>query len=142
MKKELKSKIREDKTFGKQYAYVLDCICPENIDIDSENMSDKEKLIVLLKDFDRCANYEYNKKAIPSIIMRFADWTQGLPSVFSIAFEYHNIIEIGKSWYRFKSERQEEAFCENWFYKIAFRVFQLADYFGIDYDNNGIYYEQ
>ena len=142
MKKELKSKIREDKTFGKQYAYVLDCICPENIDIDSENMSDKEKLIVLLKDFDRCANYEYNKKAIPSIIMRFADWTQGLPSVFSIAFEYHNIIKIGKSWYRFKSERQEETFCENWFYKIAFRVFQLADYFGIDYDNNGIYYEQ
>ena len=142
MKKELKSKIREDKTFGKQYAYVLDCICPENIDIDSENMSDKEKLIVLLKDFDRCANYEYNKKAIPSIIMRFADWTQGLPSVFSIAFEYHNIIKIGKSWYRFKSERQEETFCENWFYKIAFRVFQLADYFRIDYDNNNIYYEQ
>ena len=98
MKKELNSKIREDKTFGKQYAYVLDCICPDNIDIDSKNMSDKEKLIVLLKDFDRCANYEYNKKAIPSIIMRFADWTQGLPSVFSIAFEYHNIIKMGKSW--------------------------------------------
>ena len=142
MKKELKSKIREDKTFGKQYAYVLDCICPENIDIDSENMSDKEKLIVLLKDFDRCANYEYNKKAIPNIVKRFADWTQGLPSVFTIAFEYHTIIKIGKSWGYCQTENKQEVFCEKWFYNIAVRVFQLADYFGIDYDNNNIYYEQ
>lgn len=140
--KELKSKIREHKLYGKQYSYILDSINPDNIDIDGENMSDKERLIVLLKDFDRCANYEYNQKAIPSIIRRFADWTQGLPSVFTIAFEYHNIIKIGKSWYSFKSERQEETFCEKWFYNIAVRVFQLADYFRINYDNYNIYYEQ
>lgn len=51
MKEELKSKIREHKLYGKQYAYVLDSINPDNIDIDGENMSDKEKLIVLFKDF-------------------------------------------------------------------------------------------
>lgn len=140
--KELKSKIREHKLYGKQYSYILDSINPDNIDIDSENMSDKEKLIVLLKDFIRCANYEYNKKAIPSIIMRFADWTQGLPSVFTIAFEYHNIIEIGKSWGYCQTKKKQEVFCEKWFYGIAVKVFQLADYFGIDYDNNNIYYEQ
>ena len=142
MKKELKSKIRGHKLYGKQYAYVLDSINPDNIDIDGENMSDKEKLIVLFKDFCRCANYEYNKKAIPNIVKRFADWTQGLPSVFTIAFEYHTIIKIGKSWGYCQTENKQEVFCEKWFYNIAVRVFQLADYFGIDYDNNNIYYEQ
>lgn len=140
-KKELKSKIREHKLYGKQYSYILDCINPDNIDIDGENMSDKEKLIVLLKDFDRCANYEFNKKAIPSIVMRFADWTQGLPSVFTIAFEYHKIIEIRKNWNYCYPEMSGGRFCEKWFYIIAKKVFELVDYFGIDYDNNNIYYE-
>ena len=44
--KELKSKIREHKLYGKQYSYILDSINPDNIDIDGENMSDKERLIV------------------------------------------------------------------------------------------------
>lgn len=128
----MKKNVRDYKVNGKQYAYILDAIVPENVDIDSDGMSDSEKMVVLLEQFDRCANYPYNKKAIPNVADRFADWAQGLPSVFCIAFERDNIIKTGKSWGYCQTDKKADIFVENWFRSIASKVFQLAEKLGVD----------
>lgn len=128
----MKKNVRDYKVNGKQYAYILDAIVPENVDKDSDGMSDKDKVVVLLEEFNQCANYPYNKKVFRNIVDRFANWAQGLPSVFNIAFEDENIIKTGKSWGYCKTAKKSELFVDNWFRSIASKTFQLAEKLGVD----------
>jgi len=128
----MKKNVRDYKVNGKQYAYILDAIVPENVDIDSDGMSDSEKMIVLLEQFNKEANYPYNKQLYKSVVERFCEWTKGLPSVFCIEFNPYNIKQIGKSWGYCQTEKKADNFAENWFMSISCKVFQLAHRLGVD----------
>lgn len=128
----MKKNVRNYKVNGMQYAYILDAICPENTGISSEGMSDTEKVLLLLETFAAEKNYPNNFRRFPNAVDRLADWMQGLPSVFNIAFTYCDIIQQGKAWGYCKTEKQQESFCEHWFSSIACKTFQLARILGID----------
>lgn len=130
----MKKNPRDYKVNGKQYAYILDCINPEMIDVDSDGMSDKEKMELTLKEFDRCSNYWDNKKNYPNIVDRFEQWMRGLPGVFDVEFVNYNIAQIGKEWGYSQTKKKEAAFVENWWHAIACKFFQLARLLGVDYE--------
>ena len=127
-----KKNFRDYKVNGKQYVYILDAICPEMIDIDSDGMSDKDKVELVLREFDKMANYPYNKKRCPNHVERFKEWLQGLPSVINVAFENYAIIQIGKEWGYCQTEKKSGNFVNNWFEEISSKFFQLARLLDVD----------
>ena len=115
---------------GYQVRYAVDCI-KEAMDLENEP-TDKEAVEYFLKDFDRVANYPYNKKRFPNTAKRICDYLQGLPNTFCVEYRNYKIIEIGKSWGFCQTEKKEEKFVENWFTMLGVRVLQAASKLGID----------
>ena len=108
------------------FAYILDTIEPYD---DKELNTDKEKLQFLYDCFFSEYWYDYNKQRYAGNQVRgFADWLAGLPSVFTVAFEWYDIISLAKRWGSLPedaTERQEDKICENWFNLVANKTFQL-----------------
>ncbi len=117
---------RNFKVNGQQYAYILDAISPENVGRDSETMSDRDKVALVLETFKAEKGYPQNKLRFPNVVDRLADWLQGLPSVIGVAFTNCDIIQQGKAWGYCETSKQEEKFVENWFHAIASKILQLA----------------
>ena len=124
---------RNYKVNGKQYAYILNSIEFERNGVNSENLSDKEKIKFVLETFNEEYNYPYNKKCYRNIVERFAQWLRGLPSVISVAFDDYTIANIGKSWRYCQTKAKEAKFVNNWFNYISAKFFQLARIVGVDY---------
>lgn len=121
---------------GKQFVYVLDCI--ENssaaYDAGKEFESDLDRISFVLDEF-RGFDYPSNKRRIPNLQDRLADWLQGLPSNINVEFVTSNIIEIGKSWGYCQTERKTDEFVDNWFNMIALRLLQIAHKVGYNTDS-------
>ena len=116
------------------FDYIL-----ENIDSSAYNVTcsnDAEKLAFVLDCFNKEVNYENNKKRIPNLQSRFADYLMGLPTIFTVAFENYKIIEIAKLWESIPvdaSEKQEDKIISNWFNFISAKFFQLCNKNKVDY---------
>lgn len=116
------------------FSYILENITSEDYDTTCTN--DAEKLAFVLDCFRREHNYEYNKKRIPNLQNRFADWLAGLPSVFTVDFENYDILQIAKKWESIPenaSEKQENKILNNWFNFISAKFFQLCNKNKVDY---------
>ena len=129
----MKKNPRDYKVNGKQYAYILDAICPECADLDPDNMTDKEKVEFVLEQFDKGYNYAYNKKTYPNIVCRFEQWMRGMPSSFCVEFADYRIALIGKAWGYCQTEKNTSAFVNNWWSAIVDKFFQLARKLGVEY---------
>lgn len=126
----MKKNIRDYKNVGVQYAYILDCIFIEEINVDQT--SDKKKVERFFEAFNKEYNYDYNKRCYPSLQGRIASYLRGLPSCIGIAFTNYNIEQTGKLWGYCKTDKQSEKFVDNWFDTIAFRLIQLKKYYDIN----------
>lgn len=127
----MKKNIRDYKTNGKQFAYVLDAINVTDYEGNEMEATDKEKVKYFFDAFESEYNYSNNKKIFPNLQDRICSYLQGLPSCICIAFENNTIIEIGKSWGYCGTARKENEFINNWFKIMAFRLIQLKKYFNI-----------
>lgn len=119
--------VRLDKRFGVQFAYILDCINVEDENGNYiENVDDRKKIEYVFQGF---SSYDSpsERKRIPNLQARIADWLRGLPSEVKIAFADYEIESVGKSWGFCKTPKQTEKFVENWWSVIAFRLLQLRD---------------
>ena len=63
----------------------------------------------LYNEFDRVANYDYNKKRIPSEQKRFEDYLQGIPFHFHYTNEdleiFLNSLGINKDWKKYELDK-------------------------------------
>ena len=127
MEKLLKTNSKE---FNEMYfKYILDSINFE--DFDPKN--DKEKMELFWIDFDQRANYENNKKRIPNLQNRIADFLQGLP--YNFKFANHEILEMAvnqKSLPKNYTEKQADKILENYWNFTAFKIIQLSKKLKID----------
>lgn len=116
---------------GKQFAYVLGCIDNSSAAYDQglEFENDLHRISFVLDEF-KGYDYPDNKRRIPNLRDRLADWLQGLPSVIAIDFENAKIISIGEGWGYCQTERKKDDFLNNWFYMVAFRLLQIAEKVG------------
>lgn len=117
------------------FDYILENIEPENYDVVCNN--DAEKLQFILDCFNKEVNYENNKKRIPNLQNRFADYLMGLPTCFTVAFENYKILEIAEKWESIPkdaSEKQKDKILANWFNFISAKFFQLCKKNKVDYN--------
>lgn len=116
--------LREYKVNGVQYAYVLDCIQSDEVEL----TTDKERIEYFFHMFSVEGDCEYKRKMYPNERDRIAQYLRGLPSCCRIAFANHNIKEVGKSWgYALNTEHKANEFCERWWSVIALRLMQIRD---------------
>jgi hypothetical protein len=116
--------LRDYKANGCQYAYILDCINSEDVEL----TTDKQRIEYFFRMFSVEGDCEYKRRMYPNEQERIEQYLRGLPSCCGIAYENHVIIEIGRSWgYSLDTERKEDEFCERWFSVMAFRLMQIRD---------------
>lgn len=116
------------------FDYILENIDSEAYEV--ETKTDAEKLVFVLNCFNKEVNYENNKRRIPNLQLRFADYLMGLPSCITIDFEYYKILQIAKLWESIPenaTEKQEDKILSNWFNFISAKFFQLCNKNKVDY---------
>lgn len=81
-------------------------------------------------------DYESNRKRYGNTVNVFAQWLQGLPSVYSVEFRNHAILELAQSWGSIKgspTEREEEKILSNWFNFAANKFAQLCKFNKVEF---------
>jgi hypothetical protein len=118
------------KEFNEMYfKYILESINFE--DFDPKN--DKEKMELFWVDFDQRANFENNKKRIPNLQDRIADFLRGIP--YNFKFANHEILEMAvnqRSLPENYTEKQADRILENYWNFTALKIMQLSKKLGID----------
>lgn len=109
-------------------AYILDAISAEGY---SETVSsDSEKLHFLASCFKSEFLFPANLKRYGSYQRCFAEWIQGLPSSFDIAFWNDDIVRIAKrmgSLPENATDKQEQRVIENWFNLVSAKTMMLFE---------------
>jgi len=58
----------------------------------------------------------------------FADWLQGLPSVLTVPFYYHEILDDAKkAGFKIETEAQEDNFCDKYWSNLSNAFFTLLE---------------
>lgn len=124
----MKKNPRNYKRGGAMFAYILDSVYSDVID--TETMTDKEKIEFLLDTFfeEKCKN-ERRRMSVLDLLL---EWLQGLPSAISVAFYYSDISATGKSMGYCKDARSEARFINNWWGILASSILRLARIYGIN----------
>lgn len=124
----MKKNPRNYKRGGAMFAYILDSVYSDVID--TESMTDKEKIEFLLDTFfeEKC---KYDRSGMCTFDL-LREWLQGLPSAISVAFYYSDIAETGKSMGYCKDARSEARFINNWWGMLAYYILRLARIYKID----------
>jgi hypothetical protein len=94
------------------YDYIIDAIDPSDYDAKAE--TDAEKIKFIWKTFNSKYGHEIKRYGQQKA---FENWLQGLPSSFNVAYEYVDIIAIGKKWGYLPenaTEKQEDNFTSKW----------------------------
>lgn len=116
------------------FAYIMECIMPaeemkSSYGIQKNVNTDADRIKFVLDCFDSEVNYENNKRRIPNLEARIADWFMGLPSVISIDFENYKIIELCKKWGVVApdcDDRVEDKVIDGWYVFMAHYLLKLA----------------
>ena len=109
------------------FRYILDSVR----DDECEGMNDSDKAAYLWSRFESEYNYSNNRKRIPNLQARVAEWLSGL----AIGIEYTNagIVALAEDWQGRKlSDKQAELVIDNYFSSMAFKVMQLCKAHGIN----------
>lgn len=116
----------------KMYAYVLNCIDVEAYGYDTEEPSEKLKILLDTFKAEFCHPYEIKRHRgdAESIL---AEYIAGLPSMFGVDFMNHRILEVGKDMQLLNedaTEEQEDTFILSFFRLVAHYTIKLME------DNN------
>ena len=126
------------KTHSKQhpvFSYLTDLIpTAEDILIQyGETVEDtiQARLTFVVDCFNSEYNTEHNRKRYGSKTNIFAQWQMGAPSIFSVEYRNHAILELAKEWEALSetaTEREEEKILNNWFNFAAVKFGQLCKF--------------
>lgn len=104
---------------------ILGSIDFDCYDVDEPN-TDKEKIHLVYKLFKEEYVHEYNKHK--SDAYNFAEWLRGLPSLMTVPFYNHEILEIAKDYgHTFANEREEEVFLESYWSRLSTSFISLKE---------------
>lgn len=114
------------------FSYILNAIDGEGYGKEFSN--DTEKLQFLADTFKSEYVSPDNLKRYGSYQEVFRQWIMGLPSSFSVAYDYSCIIKLAKSWGSIPQNAtaaQENKIIANWFNLIASKAFQLMKKYNV-----------
>jgi hypothetical protein len=117
---------------GKLYKFLIDSICWDDMELEQEPNTIKDKLQFLADTcFDEYCLHDANyKKRYGSFSNAFKEWLQGCPSVINIPIYYCEIIEFAKeigSISQNPSDKLIDKVCENYYNFMTANIFQLFD---------------
>lgn len=110
------------------FAYILDSVYSD--EIDTESMTDKERIVFLLDTFFE-EKYKDDRRGMCTFYL-LREWLQGLPSAISVVFSYYDIAVTGKSMGYCKDARSEARFINNWWGILASNILRLARIYKLD----------
>ena len=105
--------------------YIYDCI--ENYDVE---LSNDEKIIYFMSEFDRVANYPNNIKHHPNIVDRIDDYLMGLP--FNFDFSNYDKLQVVSKLHGVDKipENKKDSVIENFNKHIGMRILKLHEIIG------------
>lgn len=113
------------KEFWKRFqGYFMECVTDDGNEFDSV----EKALGYFWSRFSVEFNYAYNKKRIPNLQARIADYLQGLP--FGFDWNYPGIIEAAKRLGTADEntpEKKLDKINENWFKWLAAKIMQFSE---------------
>ena len=108
----------------KNYKTMYENIILESIDFESEGYelktpnTDKGKIDLVYKLFRNEFIHKNNEHK--SDAYNFAEWLRGLPSIMTVTFYNHDILEIAKEYgYKFENDWKEDIFLEMYWSRLA-----------------------
>jgi len=114
------------------FRYILDSVR----DMECEGMNDSDKAAYLWARFESEYNYADNRKRIPNLQARVAEWLSGL--AIGIAYTNADIVTLAEQWQGCKlSDKQAARVIDNYFSFMAFKFMQLCKAHGVNI--NGSY---
>ena len=124
----MKKNPRDYKVNGKMYAYILDSISSDDVDV--ESMSDKERIEFALDMFyDEI--YKNDRRRM-STLEELTYWISGRCSTVSVTFADYDIAQLGKEWGYCRTDARTSQFVHTWFERIANGILRLAKIYGVD----------
>lgn len=124
----MKKNPRDYKVNGKMYAYILDSISSDDVDV--ESMSDKERIEFALDMFyDEI--YKNDRRRM-STLEKLTYWVSGLCSTVNVAFTNYDIAKVGTEWGYCRTDARTSQFVHTWFERIANGILRLAKIYGVD----------
>lgn len=124
----MKKNPRDYEVNGKMYAYILDSISSDEVDV--ESMSDKERIEFALDAFyDEI--YKNDRRRI-STLEKLTYWISGLCSTVNVAFTNYDIAKVGTEWGYCRTDARTSQFVYTWFERIANGILRLAKIYGVD----------
>lgn len=124
----MKKNPRDYKESGKLYAYILDSICSDDVDV--ESMSDKERIEFALYMF-YVEKFKGDRRRM-SVSDLLTEWIGGLCSTVNVAFDDYNIAQTGKELGYSGTHANTSRFVRTWFERIANGILRLAKIYGVD----------
>ena len=127
----MKLKTNNKEYIQREQQYLLDSIQDwyfNSIEI-FENLSDKERLNIVMAELRKHSDHEYNKKRIPNHQERLADHLQGMPSCIDIPTKYYRILEDVANLHNVKvedmPEKLQDTIIKNFHNRIAYALLKL-----------------
>lgn len=124
----MKKNPRDYEVNGKMYAYILDSISSDEVDV--ESMSDKERIEFAL-DMFYVEKFEGDRRRMsaPELL---TEWIGGLCSTVNVAFTNYDIAKVGTEWGYCRTDARTSQFVHTWFERIANGILRLAKIYGVD----------
>lgn len=124
----MKKNPRDYKVNGKMYAYILDSISSDDVDV--ESMSDKERIEFALDMFyDEI--YKNDRRRM-STLEKLTYWISALCSTVNVAFTNYDIAKVGTEWGYCGTDARTSQFVRTWFERIANGILRLAKIYGVN----------
>jgi hypothetical protein len=124
----MKKNPRDYEESGKLYAYILDSIHSDDVDV--ESMSDKERVEFAI-DMFYVEKFKEDRRRM-SVSDLLTEWISGLCSTVNVAFDDYNIAQIGKELGYSGTRANTSRFVRTWFERIANGILRLAKIYGVD----------
>lgn len=124
----MKKNPRNYEVRGKMYAYILDSISSDEVDV--ESMSDKERIEFALDTF-YVEKFENDRRGMSTLDL-LTEWISGLCSTVNVAFTDYDIAQIGTEWGYCRTDARVSLFVRSWFERIAGGILRLAKIYGVD----------
>lgn len=124
----MKKNPRDYKVNGKMYAYILDSISSDEVDV--ESMSDKERIEFALDTF-YTEKFKDDRRRMSALDL-LTEWIAGLCSTVNVAFTNYDIAKVGTGWGYCRTDARTSQFVRTWFERIANGILRLAKIYGVD----------
>lgn len=124
----MKKNPRDYEVNGKMYAYILDSISSDDVDV--ESMSDKERIEFALDTF-YVEKFKDDRRRMSALDL-LTEWIAGLCSTVNVAFTNYDIAKVGTEWGYCRTDARTSLFVHTWFERIANGILRLAKIYGVD----------